>query len=423
MSSRPHGVIVDGYSSGSELARAFDAIGIPTVHVQSAPVVPDVYRHTFRPDDYVANLSSCGDIHELAGRLAAYDPCFVVPGAEPGVELAEALAVRLELPRNDDRRRGARRNKHLMARALEASGVECIPHVASAELGDLLAWARRGGVFPLVAKPLESGGGDGVTICQSLADVEAAYGRIMSGGPNVFGLRNEGVLLQRYVDGREYVVNTVSHDGRHHLCELWSYARFQRGGCKIYDTASLVAFDEREHGAIVDYAMRVADGLGIRQGPMHAEVMVHEGVPVLIEAAARVMGGNLPMELMSACLAGRNQSRMTALAYGAPETFRALAERRYELSKRMVALFLVSDQSGRLRRVNHLEEIAALPSVAQVKLRIRPGDALRSTVDYATSPGMIYLAHEDPDVVVRDCMTIRSFERGDMYEIEQDTGA
>ncbi|CAN0568388.1 unnamed protein product, partial [Laminaria digitata] len=40
---------------------------------------------------------------------------------------------------------------------------------------------------------------------------------------NGIGGVNEGALVQEYLDGTEYVVDTVSRGGVHRLCAIWEY--------------------------------------------------------------------------------------------------------------------------------------------------------------------------------------------------------
>lgn len=40
---------------------------------------------------------------------------------------------------------------------------------------------------------------------------------------NGLGSVNEGALVQEYLDGMEYVVDTVSRAGAHRVCAIWEY--------------------------------------------------------------------------------------------------------------------------------------------------------------------------------------------------------
>ncbi len=415
-----YAVIVDGYSSGGEFAQQLKQEGIACIHIQSNLEIPPVYKSTFKPEDYVLRLiyNSAEGIECLMHQLMPYQPLFIIPGAEPGIELADTLSYRFNLDCNEYALSPARRDKYLMQQRIAAFGLAAIPQIKSSNLAVLKEWAVQQCRWPLVVKPLNSAGGDGVAICYNLTELAAAYSAIMSEAVNMLLLPNTEVLLQHYIAGEEFVVNTVSKNGRHVLCEIWKYKRFKSATGYIYDSASLCEYCPEQRQSLITYAYQVADSLGIRFGAMHAEIILNEGNPILVEAAARVMGGNLPMVLLSGCLKGRNQSTMNLLSYAQPEKFDALASQPYQLAKHMTAVFLVAHQSGILNSINYLLEIKALPSFQGIKLRIKPGDAVVATVNYETSPGMLYLAHENADVLERDIKIIREYEKNGMYQLQ-----
>ena len=78
--------------------------------------------------------------------------------------------------------------------------------------------------FKAVVKPVEGAGSDGVSICNARDEVRAAY-RAFEGTKNVLGLDNYEVLLQEFLAGTEYVVDTVSLDGLHKVVAIWCVER------------------------------------------------------------------------------------------------------------------------------------------------------------------------------------------------------
>lgn len=49
------------------------------------------------------------------------------------------------------------------------------------------------------------------------------FNRIQSDQINGLGGVNEGALIQEFLDGTEYVVDTVSRGGVHRVCAIWEY--------------------------------------------------------------------------------------------------------------------------------------------------------------------------------------------------------
>jgi hypothetical protein len=147
---------------------------------------------------------------------------------------------------------------------------------------------------------------------------------------------------------------------------------------------------------------------------MHAEIFMTESGPVLIEAGSRLMGANIPSDLMKMCLT-HPQPYMTALAYARPDDFIAKFKEDPRIKKKLRIIFLISEYAGDLKKINYLDSIKQLESFYALKLRVT--DRVMQTVDYSTSPGLIYLSHEDEAVLERDFLTIRNFEKNNMYEV------
>lgn len=295
------GIIVDGYSTGAGLVKGFERHGIQCIHIQSQPTIPQVYLHTFEPNNYYKNFVYPGDLVTFSKKLEYYQPEFIIPGAECGIELADKLSEALGLSTtNGSQLSECRRNKYLMWQQAKEAGLQVIPSFKAYTLYDLLKWASQQQNWPLVVKPLTSAGGEGVKVCNSFVDCEQAYQEIVTNKTNMLGFNNEAVLIQHYISGDEYVVNTVSHAGNHKLCELWSYSRYERPhGKQIYNTAKAINYDEGEHKEIVQYAITSIEALGINYGPAHVEIIKNKNGCYLIELGARLMGANLnPMALL-----------------------------------------------------------------------------------------------------------------------------
>ena len=137
---------------------------------------------------------------------------------------------------------------------------------------------------------------------QSPAGVVAAY-RALEGTKNVLGLTNYSVLLQEYLAGDEYVVDTVSRDGVHKCVALWKYdKRVYNGAPVVYYGMQLLAIDSEPRLAeMVGYTASVLDALGIRHGCCHTEIMLVERGPVLVEVNCRIHGGEGTWAPMPKC--------------------------------------------------------------------------------------------------------------------------
>jgi len=405
------GVIVDGYSTGAGYAPEFLKYSIFCIHVQSQKIIPKVYAHTYVPEHYYAQHFLNEDFSVLITELRSYNPEFVIAGAECGIELADQLSAKLGLPGNDIALSVHRRNKHLMREEIKAKGLQTIPSMRVETLDEVLSWASIQNTWPLIVKPLSSAGGEGVKICHTLEDVSIGFLDIMATKINMLGFKNQYVLIQHYIEGEEYVVNTASLAGKHKFCELWTYTRYVlAGGRKIYDTAKIIDIETKDHEEVISYALAVVEALGIKYGAAHVEVIKNEQGCFLVEMGARLMGANLPFSLLYQCIT-TSQVSYTLMAYANPQEFREKIEASYQVVQPLIALFMVSTTTGTIKAINFLNEIKSVQSFYDIKLAVHIGDTLQITIDYQTSPGMIYLTHKDPEIIEQDRLYIRELEQ------------
>jgi ATP-grasp domain len=409
-------VIVDGYSTGSQLAAAFAAHGVRCVHVQSGPAVPEVYVPSFRPGDFVENVVHAGDPAATAARLAAYRPIGVIPGTECGVMLADRLGELLGLPHNDPALSEARRDKSLMAQAVQRAGLRVPASITAWRVEDIVGWARANADWPVVVKPLASGGTDGVAFCHDEAEVAAAFTSLY-GHVNRLGLRNEDVLAQSFLRGTQYFVNTVSYDGVHVAVEIWrEHKKRINELIDVCDLEVLLPHDGEAQQAILAYTSAMLDALGIRYGAAHTELMLTRDGVALIEVGARLQG-SMAVDAVRHAL-GETQVSLTALAYADPARFRERAQRVYEVRNPSWCVIFISGQRGTVRATPGLDAIRALRSYYCMIKVPKPGEWLEPTVDLWSSPGIVYLSHAREDVMREDYETIRALERsGALFEV------
>jgi len=409
-------VVVDAYSTGARLAPRFAAAGLLVVHVQSSPTLPDFYLRGFRAGDFVENVVHEGDLEATAERIAAHDPAFVVVGAEPGVPLADALSERLGLPSNGSGQSAARRDKNAMNEALRSAGLRTAEALKTGDAEEAVAWAEGRNGAPVVVKPLDSAGTDGVSICADAAAISSAFAAQL-GRPNALHGANEQLLVQELLQGTQLFVNSISWDGVHHVSEVWRDNKLRRGANFIYDYEELLPRHGEQQDQVVPYVESVLDALGIRYGPAHTEVMLTASGPVLVESGAR-MHGSVPDEIVDRCTP--SHQTLTAEAYLDPHSVARRAQHPYELAAGAYCVMLISQHEGRIVGDTGLREIEALPSFAGTISMLGPGDTLKRTIDLFSCPGIIYLVDPDRGQLKADYDRIRELDAaGAVFETEE----
>ena len=80
----------------------------------------------------------------------------------------------------------SRRDKYEMQETIRRAGLSAIDQVMVSDKTTLSTWLGKQNHWPVVVKPLKSAGTDGVAICHSCHEAEAALVAILD-HPNLFG--------------------------------------------------------------------------------------------------------------------------------------------------------------------------------------------------------------------------------------------
>jgi carbamoylphosphate synthase large subunit len=400
-SDQPVAVVVDGYSAGNFYPAAFAAAGARVIHVQSTPeLIPTMLA----PDltAYERNIVA-SDEAELAALLRPFSPAAVVAGQESSVLLADRLSEAVGTKTNGTALSRARRDKYEMIETLRRAGVRCADQFKSDDAELVVKWAEDAGAWPVVVKPVDSAGSDSVYVCRTAEEARAAAERILA-GHNLFGFANAEVLVQSYLEGTEYIVDTVSADGHRYVCGVWQYEKtLLPTGRNIYNRDILVPADEAPVPALVAYVDEVLRALAVRWGPTHAEVIVTESGPVLVEIATR-LNGNLNPAFHDLCL-GHNQAGLSARAYIDPDGFaREYGGRVYRKLQSAYTYNAPTTLDGVVSEVDReaVAAIDALPSTVVTGVKYAPGSRIRPTTDLMTAALRIHLTSPDDAQLAAD---------------------
>ncbi|WP_338526303.1 ATP-grasp domain-containing protein [Pseudomonas batumici] len=401
-------ILVDAYSTGALLAQAL-AERRPLLHVSSRSDMPPAFAASCP----LALFREHYSLHEeglevLLEKLAAQQPAAVLTGSEFGVELADLLAARLGLSGNDPEYSAARRDKSLMAEQVASAGLPVAAQLRTASSAEALAWFRARGALPVVAKPLDSAGSDNVFICTDEAQLHAAIDCIL-GSTNLMMRNNLAMLLQEYLEGDEYVINSVSHNGEHWITDAWKCTKaLTPEGRKIYDREDLLPADAPELDTLIRYVEGVLDALSISHGPAHTEVILTAQGPRLLETGARLSGLANPPALQAAT--GNDQVALTCASYLEPHRL-ALQPKRYRLLQHARGMNLIARHRGTFAQTEVRRRLAALPSFHSARLRLADGREVTPTIDLNSSPGAVFLIHPSVDRICQDHQTWREWEK------------
>ncbi|WP_410595596.1 ATP-grasp domain-containing protein [Amycolatopsis sp. lyj-23] len=408
--SRATAVVVDPYSSGTKYASALMRAGFSPVAVRSHPRPARDFTATFCQQDFDDGFEEeesgvDGVLRELVRRNVVA----VLPGAESGVRLADALATHLTPGlANDPGLATARRHRGLMQQAVARHGLPVIPTLTIRDPQEAVEALERPEFAgrSLVVKPATAVSTDGVTLVEAGQPWQPAVVGLL-GRRNAVGLVNEEVVVQPRVHGTEYAVNTFSHNGRHTITDICRYNKVSNAGhFAVYRDVEFLRADDSGHDELTDYARRALDAVGFRFGPAHTEIMLTADGLRLMEVNSRVAGSGMAAAAVLAT--GDNGMRMTVQHLLGKRNFADT----YELVRTVRVAMFVAPGSGTVRNIEVLDEIRSLPTCRALVLNVGNGDRVSATSDLLSSTrfGWALFADTDSRAVDRDHVRARKCE-------------
>ena len=372
--------------------------------------------YAFNGDPLPAIVTEADSYAETLETVRGLNPMLILPGSDPGIYLSMRLSADLGLKSNPLSIFREVRDKYWMQKALERAGIRFIRSQPVRSEEEALALFNREFGQNAVIKCTQSASSKNVYVCTSEKAVRTAY-RKTSASIAERARPGETVVIQEYVDGREYALDTVSCEGRHAAVYGMEYLQraFSATG-KRYDTDIYFSPDEPAYDGIVSYCFRVLDCLGIQYGPVHSEFIVDEKGPVLVEVNGRPAGSFQKNSFQDQVLF----THETAIALDSylmdSEGFFSRYSVRMHLRQPAAVKELYLERPIYVSRVKMTERLSALESFSYA---LDNGEACvyPRTTDLNTTGGIIYLTAPDPEVIRKDLDIIRELERHGLHEL------
>lgn len=236
---------------------------------------------------------------EEIAREAARAPIAGVIPADDGTAVIAALAAeRLGLPRNPPAAARRTANKHAQREALAAGGVP-VPWFRAFPLEGGAGEPSGSVPYPCVLKPLGLSGSRGViraddpeAFRQAWHRIEAILGTARTDRKAREGAEGSRILVEAFVPGPEVALEGLLRGGRLEVLAIFDKPDPLDGPFfeeTIYVTPSRHPAATRRR--VVETVAAAAGALGLREGPVHAEARLGPDGPVILEVAARTIGG------------------------------------------------------------------------------------------------------------------------------------
>jgi len=361
------------------------------------------------PDRAAAQARAFGREHPLQGVVGVDDDTAVV---------AAAIADRLGLRGNAVVAARAARDKHEQRTLLAAAGVP-VPRFTLYRVDDDARQLAAGVSYPCVLKPLRLAASRGVIRADTPEAFVAAFERVRrilerAGcemrdasvstdlASRIPHPASRSILVEEFVPGPEVALEGLLVAGQLQVLALFDKPDPLDGPYfeeTIYVTPSRLPADAQR--AVAACAERAAAALGLREGPVHAELRVNSRGPWLIELAARPIGGRcsgaLRFEIRER---GKGKGEMLSLEEIVIRHALGMELPVLERERQASGVMMIPvPGAGVLREVRGVDAARAVPLVEEVAIVAHPGQVLVPWPEGARYPGFIFARGASPKAV------------------------
>src|SRR5262245_1526217 len=318
----------------------------------------------------------------------------IAVGDRPVVLAARAAEV-LGLPWHSVQGAMASSDKRRSRAALAAAGLPAPQYVVVPAHENATAAARVWTGYPCVLKPVGWSGSRGVIRADQPEGFSAAFDRIRAllARPQVRAARaglEDQILVETYIPGREFALEGVVTDGVLRVFAIFDKPDPLDGPFfeeTIYVTPSTLS--QSVQADLVDHVQRGVAALGLRQGPVHAEVRVAPARTIYVrEIAARPIGGLCSRVLsFSDGNGGPDVSLETVLLLHAVRH----SIDGYSRDEGGAAVMMIPiPRKGMLKAVNGADEAWRVPGVSGVHVTAKIGQVLEPLPEAGSYLGFIF---------------------------------
>jgi len=316
----------------------------------------------------------------------------VIATDDSAVSLAANAAKALGLPHNPPEAVQLTHRKDLARACLKQHGVP-VPDFLRIDLSIDIAKQVADLSYPCVIKPLSLSGSRGVIRVDNVDTCVTACKRIQKIVHELADVELQRYLLaESYIPGMEIAVEAMLNDGELQLLALFDKPDPLEGPYfeeTYYITPSRLP--EHQQKQITQRVSDACSAYGLVNGPVHAELRLHDDEAWILEVAARTIGGQCAQLLRQ------------GTGHGLEELIIAQATGRHlqtEVNDKAAGVLMIPiPTAGILRRVEGLTAARRVPGISEVEISVRDGYELIPLPEGAAYLGFIFAQGPDPESV------------------------
>lgn len=251
-------------------------------------------------------------------------------------------------------------DKGEMIKAFEAAGVEHPWFFIINNISEIDA-ALEKITFPCITKPTDNAGSRGVMVASSEVELRQALQYSSENG------HSGSVIVEEYMVGHEVSVEAIVYQGKPHILQITD--KLTTGAPHFVEIGhsqpSILSLETKE--TICDLAGRAALAVGIQNGPVHAEIILTDQGPKMVEIGARMGGDCITTDLVPLST-GIDMIKATIdISLGMKPDL----EQRFEKG---AAIRFIPTAAGKITSIKGTDQAASLSGVKRISLMKTVGE-------------------------------------------------
>jgi biotin carboxylase len=333
----------------------------------------------------------------ILDQLKVMDLVAIIPYTEDDVMDAEFFSDSLGLVSNLGSTSICRRDKYEMQSRIKQHGLTSIQQYTCASVQDICDFVKKCSSSKYVIKPSNGAASEDVYLCTTLDELETKFHQMINKKNNC-DLVNETCLVQEYIDGEDWIVNTVSRNGVHKIVNVMrSYKSKINGRDFMYLETRLMDPAEVPVELCI-YALNVLNALDFRCGAGHAEIKMSSNGPCLIEIGARVGGAQNEVALSRCIQYGYTPIKTAIYSYCSQSEFNKIPLI-YSMTQEKYQCITINNVHGafiwKTKYLTHLlEMLGSIVHVHKINCTYKDGELASKTQDLLTTIGRIFITSE-----------------------------
>lgn len=244
--------------------------------------------------------------------------------------------------------------------------------------------------YPMITKPTDNSGSRGIMLVKNRSQLVNAVEYSSSNG------RTGNIVVEEYMRGPEFSIEIIVLDGTVHVLQVTD--KLTNGSPHFVEIghSQPTRMAEKTEKEVKDLAARAALAVGIKNGAAHAEIIVTNEGPKLVEIGARMGGGCITTHLVPFSTGIDMTKVMIQVAIGDTPDL----QRRFNKG---AAIRFIEPREGTVTSIEGREKAARVPGIKVIEIQCRVGQQLKKLENGTGRIGYVISQGETVEEAIKSC--------------------